>query len=275
LKGHTNQKVIKIKDEIEVNVSRDFSFSFHKIAIYVGYSKELEVTQNDRKIINDLLLQGFQVVFVKATDSQKRFLDWGEEDFLSSNLITVTRGNFGYDFGSWALALNKFPEIRKFKSVLFMNDSLLGPLFDSSPFFAHFENSSCDVWGATINNEFFPHIQTYLLGFKNQVLLDKPLRHFWRDIRVQKDKESVVHKYELGFSKLLYSESYSFETAFVSEMILDYDKNPTLFGWERLLELDFPYIKKMMINNPELGHDGYRIPFHIKKNYGIEVGELL
>ena len=269
-----SSRVLGLSDAFEVSIGQGFELKSQRIAVYVGYSDDAKVKKGDKRIINSLQECGYQVVFVRATDSDVRKLDWGAQD-LSKSIASIVRGNYGYDFGSWALSLALFPEIKHAEYVLFLNDSILGPFGGLQRFLTTFETSRCDVWAATINNQFFPHLQSYFLGFKNKVLSHKSLNSFWEDIKVQESKDAVVQKYELGLSRLLFSEAYVIDAAFPSEIVVDYDMNPTLNGWERLMELGFPFIKKMVIQQPELAMDGQRAPAYIADKFQENVWDLL
>lgn len=267
-------KVIDIDDNIVVSEGEEFEQSSDRFAIYVGYSEDVKVKQGDLRIINALRQCGYQVIFVRATDSEIRKIDWGNFD-LSASIASIVRGNHGYDFGSWALALSIFPKIKSAKYVLLLNDSILGPFGDLQPLLTSFESSKCDVWAATINNEFFPHLQSFFVGYKNMILATKVLSLFWNEISVQETKDAVIQKYELGLSRLLFSEAFIIDAAFPSEIIVDYALNPTIIGWERLMDLGFPFLKKMVIEQPQVTWDGLRAPGYIQRKYQENVWDLL
>ena len=102
-----------------------------------------------------------------------------------TGLTVLRRPNIGYDFGSWATAIDRYPVIAEARRVLLLNDSLVGPFATIEPLLAKFHASAADVWAVTDTAQFEYHLQSYVLGFAGQTLREPPLQAFWRDIRVE------------------------------------------------------------------------------------------
>lgn len=267
-------RVIDVQDDL-IKVDRLGSSDIsERVAVLVGYKEDTSVTRSDRRYIEAFIASGYRVIFVRATDGPKVDVDWGALGPIEG-VSSIVRSNFGYDFGSWAVAIREFPQLVYAKHVILSNDSIVGPFADFGPLARRFEAATADVWSATINNQHFPHLQSFFLGFNHQVLSDSPLREFWREVRIEREKDDVIEKYELGLSRLLFAEAYVTDCAYPSQIVLDYDMNPSVIGWERLMDLGFPFVKKMVLEQPHLAWDGERAPGYVQRTFGEDVWEWL
>ena len=117
---------------------------------------------------------------VVSTSESSEPLDWGID--RPTGLTVLRRPNVGYDFGSWATAIDRYPVIAEARRVLLLNDSLVGPFTTIEPLLAKFHASAADVWAVTDTAQFEYHLQSYVLGFTGQTLREPPLQAFWRDV---------------------------------------------------------------------------------------------
>ncbi|PVU82122.1 hypothetical protein DDP54_02850 [Cellulomonas sp. WB94] len=200
-------------------------------------------------------------------------LDWG--DFTLGDTTVMRKPNVGYDFGSWAIALARFPDIASAENVVLANDSLVGPFASISKLFAAFHSSPADVWGLTETLQFSRHLQSFFVGYRGGVLRDEPLARFWRDIRHFDDKNDVIHRHEIGLGRLLFSEGYTVDAAFPAGQVVDAADNPTIIGWRTLLERGMPLVKRELVRSPHLAEDGADIGAEVRRRYGTDVAEWL
>lgn len=197
---------------------------------------------------------GYKTVFIisgEITISKKTFAE------MSRTVdIIYQRPNKGYDFGSWASALERLHYLENSTKVLLINDSIVGPFFDLDQVLSDFERCNSDVWTAVRSGQYFPHIQTFFWGFNEGVLSAAPIRHFWKSIPATIDREVIISKCELGISRLLFAEGFSTE-AFIDppDVGLDWE-NPTIFAWRGLIEAGFPFLKRQLLRRPELSPTG-------------------
>lgn len=259
-------RVRKVADPIIVVGDEKALAAARRVVIYATYFEGHELRYRDRRFVSAFLEAGYSVVLVQASSSGPKTLSWGEGE-LPERVVLISRSNFGYDFGSWSIGMKRFPFLAKMEFVLLTNDSIVGPFAGLEGILQKFETSNADVWSATMNNQFFPHLQSYFMGFRKRVLADRPLRQFWRGIRVEANKDDVVMKYELGLTRLLFSEAYVFDCALPSRVLVDYDQNPSLQAWDRMMLLGFPYLKKMVIEQPELAWNSAAAKQFIQEQY--------
>ncbi|MBC7594087.1 MAG: hypothetical protein H7288_09140 [Kineosporiaceae bacterium] len=238
-----------------------------RIAVVASFGTSTTVARSLEAMVMGLEKCNYSVIVVRASDDSTP-LRWSKA--YSGNAVIVRKPNVGYDFGSWALALHIYPQLRTRRFVLLTNDSLVGPFESLTGVIADFEASPGDVWSATNTTQFFPHIQSFFMGFHSGVLDDPAVKDFWFSLRVETDKQRIIGKYELGFSQLLFGEGFAVSSGFASERVVAAGLNPSITGWRRLVELGFPFVKRELILNPTLVHDGGHIPEFIQSKYGID-----
>jgi len=102
----------------------------------------------------------------------------------------------------------------------------------------------------TASYQFARHIQSYFLAYRGGILQDQPWRDFFNSIRVEPDKDDVVLAYELGVSRVSFSECYSTDVWVTGpELGVPYS-NPTVDGWKNLIESGFPFLKRTIMTHP-------------------------
>jgi len=231
-----------------------------------------QVSLSLAELVRSLDAVGYPVIVVRASDDHSP-LRWPEAP--PSSTIVVRKPNIGYDFGSWAVALDMFPSITKRRHVILANDSMVGPFAPLDEMSASFEASTSDVWGATSTLQYAPHLQSYFLGFRDGALADPAVRQFWRSIHHLEDKSRIISDYELGLSGLLRAEGLTSSAWFASERVVAPTDNPVINGWQKLVELGFPFVKREIIQNPTVAHDARRAPEIIRERFGVDIADWL
>ncbi len=188
----------EVKNEMYFE-SKNANLSASKIAVLAQWSESEHLTYSTERLIQELLDCGFQVVLVSACESSERLI---VSPFLLDQITIVRKPNFGYDFGSWSVGLQVFPEIELADEVLLLNDSLIGPFGKLQKILNQMNDSPYSVTGLTDSIEIDYHIQSYMMHFKNGSLRDTVFRSFWRNVRHEANKNDVIQKYEVGLSRL-------------------------------------------------------------------------
>jgi len=239
----------------------------NRIAVIASYGPTAEVSTSLEQMVMRLEECGYTAVISRASNDTAPLQF--SADYTGSAII-IRKPNIGYDFGSWAVALNLFPKIRRTRYVLLVNDSLVGPFGSLAPLVADFEASHADVWAATNTTQFFPHIQSFFMGFHRNVLNDGPMKFFWNNLQVETDKTRIIHQYELGLSRFLFGEAYAVTACYQAELVVETGLNPSVWGWKRLLELGFPFVKRELVVNPALVPDAEQLPEIVSARYGAD-----
>ena len=111
----------------------------------------------------------------------------------------LVRDNIGYDFCMWKMALQQV-DYRGFDEVVLMNSSIYGPVSPVQPLFEEMDKRECDFWGITECFALQPHVQSYFLVFKQQVIRSPQFATFWDSVLPYRDKWEVILSYEVGLS---------------------------------------------------------------------------
>lgn len=243
-----------------------------RAAIVAHWASSPRVNRSTSRLVTSLLEADYEVVLASSAEGEA-LLDW--VDGRPERVTVLRRPNLGYDFGSWATALDRYPDIAEAPEVILVNDSLAGPFAPIDHLLDHFTASAASVWGLTDTTQFCHHLQSYFLGFKRGTLLEAPVRRFWRSIRAEPSRDAVIWNYELGLSNLLRREHVVFEAAVPYWRVVGDDRNPTILGWRRLLELGVPFVKRQLLREPQLAPDGADAPAEIRRRFGVDVDDWL
>jgi hypothetical protein len=178
-----------------------------RVAVMAHWSVDPEPSRSVVTMLGELAAGGYETVLVSAAEVAGpigRACSWAPgEPEMARGTTVLRRANVGYDFGSWAAALEAFPGIRQAPRVLLVNDSLIGPFSTLAPILADFEACETPVWGLSGSLQHRPHVQSFFVGYRDGVLDSPPMRGFWTDIRVEARKSKIVRYDELGLSEAL------------------------------------------------------------------------
>jgi hypothetical protein len=231
---------ILLKDKIQFE-SKNADLTNSSIAIVAQFSTSPTITESLARYIETFLSKGFSVVLVSACESQSK-IQLNPE--IKSKITLIRKPNLGYDFGSWAIALDVFPEILNANRLILTNDSLIGPLSSIDSIFESLENSRFDITGITDNSELQYHLQSYLLFLKENAIRNLNIQEFLKSVIHLDLKNEVILKYELGLTRTAQLSGLYVGALFPWNLIVKPGSNPSLSGWKRLIELGFPFLKK-------------------------------
>lgn len=214
-----------LKDNLRrAKVYGDLNPNMRKAAIIAQYTPGITATKSLFPLVRSLQNLGYSVVVVSSRDDsvgpgeeghleEKSFQEirWVDVDVVCNrpkDVVLVCRPNEGYDFGSWAAAFYLIPQLLDVDFLLQVNDSIVGPFWGLDAIVENFENSYGDIWGLVRSRQHFPHIQSYFVGYKRDVLKSAAFSAFWSSVRPQKTKRNVIDRYELGLSSILRREGF-------------------------------------------------------------------
>ncbi|PTR16608.1 rhamnan synthesis protein F [Nitrosospira sp. Nsp2] len=234
----------------EGSISPDYN---KPVCLFCSYDSEGVVRENVYQYLDELALAGFNIVFISSSDAIR---DTDMEKLSRCCIRIMNRENKGYDFYGWKTGLEKYAEYRYHSGLLLANDSVLGPLFSIRDIIARFARCEADVVGMTESFHFHPHLQSYFIYCKKNVILSEEFVRFFREVDTLELKIAIIRKYEVGFSRLLgarfrLSALYGLETVLAR---FDYHQRPvrwiepTFHLWKPLItELKFPFLKKSVL----------------------------
>ena len=243
-----------------------------RAALLAHYSDQPQVTRSFRRLVAELHDAGYTVAVMSSATCRSP-LDWGGD--LPGGVTVLRKPNVGYDFGSWTAAMAALPTLTSAGRVIVANDSLVGPFASIDHLIGAYERSAADVWGLTETRQFFPHLQSYFLGFSGGVLRDRCLSDFWRNVRQEATKTDVIWRNELGLARLLRFEGFSVDAAYVNDDVVAPGSNPTIIGWEKLLVSGFPFVKREIVVNPDVAPRGQQVAVRVSERFGERLSDWI
>lgn len=196
----------------------------------------------------------------------------------------ITRGNAGFDFGSWKEAFLQTPEWPLADQILLCNDSIYGPLFDLKTVFLEMAKGDYDFWGLSDNTQFWYHLQSFFLVFNKRLIQSPVFKDFWDKVEYLEDKMQIIMRYELGLTATFQHHGFKAGSYFQLQpkdqckvkrlalrkavraslsdpkLFLNFREtyrahsllNKTHYFWQEMLDRKFPYVKvELMRANPE------------------------
>lgn len=252
---------------------RDIGLSPHpfrgdRTAFIASYGNAETFSRSVIELTRALTLRSYDVVVVRASGTGVRASWPADEEAIRPTI--VWRPNTGYDFGSWAVGIDTFKVLAARPYVLLFNDSMVGPFGPIDAMIDHFEATTAEAWSATSTLQFEPHLQSFILGFRDGLLARYPLSRFWQSIRSLGDKQQVIHEYEMGLSRLLEREMLTTDAFRPAEMVVRGELNPVIDGWDTLLASDFPFVKRELLRLEHFAPIREKIREDVGRRYGQE-----
>ncbi len=196
---------------------------------------------------------GYKVVLCTSSElSAKKALE-STQDFAHA---IIYRNCAGYDFTSWKAAFTLFPSLWQCSELILTNDSYFGPLslknFENGLGIVHkrMQDFTCDFWGISFSWQQVPHIQSYYMVIKPQVLQSEALKKFFDAVPLCPERKTAIAQ-ELSFTLWLALHGFkpaAFCFALGSKAIQKV--NPSLHGHEVMLKRGVSIIKREAVRSP-------------------------
>jgi hypothetical protein len=257
----------QVRDSISIetnNANPDSS----KIAVVAQWSQDSVLSLSTNKLISQLIKNGYEVFLVSACEDPDSLVLDNE---ILKRITIIRKPNIGYDFGSWSIGLSMFPKIFKAQEVLLVNDSNSGPFGELEKLLVQMNESPYDITGITDSLEHRYHIQSYMMHFKNGSISHRAMVEFWGNIRSQGDKVAVVLAYELGMTSRAQANGLLVGAIYPWNLLIEYIGNPSVKAWRKLLELDYPFIKREVTRSLTAKQISTLIETHFRKSEDIEL----
>lgn len=183
-----------------------------------------------------------------------------------------------YDFGSYKrcyLWAKENLDLETYDTVYLVNDSVFGPLHDLGECLERMEGQGKDAFCiAYFPHKTHPHMQTWFVGFTQNVFLQEWFDEFMQSVEKTSSKEEVCVKYEEGLSKLLESKGIAIASLYSAPHKDIYNK-PLKYYRKGL-----PFVKKSSFvrHNGSLGYQLRKevadLPEDVKEAVLSEAGML-
>ena len=223
------------------------------VCLFSSYDSESIVRESVYYYLRQLKMAGFDTVFISTSDAISE-LDL--KKLAGYCIRIISRENRGYDFYSWKVGLEAYPQYHEHAGLLLANDSVYGPLFDFGDIITRLGNCDADIVGMTDSFRYYPHLQSYFIYCKRSVVLSKEFINFFDQVKVIQLKSVVVRKYEVGFARIL-GKQFRLAALYPLEDMLDQaayierpkcEIDPTFRLWKLLIvKFKFPFLKRSLL----------------------------
>lgn len=240
-------KYEQIKDEIFFE-AKNANFQAKRIAVLAHWSVSEQMSYSTEKLIQELLNCNYEVLLVSTCESRERLV---LSPRVHNKITIIRKPNRGYDFGSWSIGLQTFPEIKFADEVLLINDTLAGPFEKLDNILDKARSSPFDITGLCDSIQIKYHIQSFFFHFKNGSLMNQTIWTFWCNVGHFDKKDDLIHQYELGFTELAAKE-LRLGALFPFNLSVDRFGASTLSSAKTFLELGNPFLKMGVIRSLSL-----------------------
>jgi len=212
-----------------------------RLCLFAGYSPENRVDDYVIHYLSELS---------KLSDVYYQAANYLTEEELRK-LDATTSGRWAtahekYDFGSWQKLIFRlgWQEIEKYDTVILANDSNYGPVQELTKIFNRMDASGLDAWGITENYGNTRHLQSYFLALNQAVVRNAAFRDFFESIAVEESKKKICEKYEIGLSRLMAENGFSFGPL-IDRSTLDVPFDADISTYQNtLLQNGSPFLKR-------------------------------
>lgn len=227
----------------EFNITSSLKM-FEDVLIMAHFDHEKQLSQPDLYLLRSFADAGFEIVLVTTAlshpNEHERF--WNQVSPIVNCLIT--RPNEGFDFGSWAVAINQLQISERVSGrLVLINNSMFGPFVPISELLADWP-LNCEVYGITSSNEFVKHVQSYFLGFRSAAVKSEAFQRYWKSEFREKNKWLTIFRFEMQWAK--YFSTAGFNVGVRHRPPNRFLRNPLTFCWNELLMTGMPFLKKSL-----------------------------
>jgi hypothetical protein len=260
-----------------MNLSQNRFFMPKKILLYAGYCKKGILDPLARAVFdstsNSFLERNIETIAVFTSDHH---FGPPKELLSSSSQRIFIRKNTGYDFGSWGLALDKI-NLEDYSHIIFMNDSIIGPLYSIAHLCAEIAGDESDYLGIVESAQIQDHYQSFLFSLSTRALKKLSIKDsFYKTVRMSEyddEREQTIATKEIPLLSIVRKSNLSSRVIWPKGTLVQNSANPSLDGWMRLLGSGFGYVKKSVLYDPAnkqsiqsvLSNTGYSLNLQIIK----------
>ena len=228
-----------------------------RVCIFSTYDEDSIVQDYVFHCLSEIKKCGFDVIFVSTSEGINERDEEKVAEF-SSNIII--RENEGYDFTSWKVG-TKYISWDIVETILFLNDSIIFPLYDFTEEMESMLRSRTDFWGLIDSQSNGHFINSFFWLFNKRIVRSEWFAEYCNGIPVE-SKKFYVEEYEAKIIDELHLNGFTYDTFIKCENLYEKRgfKNFKEYTHYRLfwdiLYADFgaPFLKKNILRKGNKEH---------------------
>jgi lipopolysaccharide biosynthesis protein len=169
-----------------------------RYAVYVTYDRRSLVADYVVAQVAALAALGYRILFISTSP---KLPEEEASKVLQYTWKVLHRRNIGYDFGSYKDGIRLIGSIDKVASLILMNDSCYGPLFDLSGIEQRAQANGPDILGVTEGWWKDYHLQSYFLRIDSHALRSRAFDNFWRTLPPYLPRALAIRLGEIRFTQ--------------------------------------------------------------------------
>lgn len=229
----------------EGSVSWLGEFVGDKVAMFATHMENGKMSPSVAKQLEELEVNRWPVVVIDTSPGNYEFT-WPEW------ATVIRRPNNNQDWASWATALNMMPGLWEAKTLLQMNDSLVGPLYPMGSLLRLMDADDADYVGLVENPEISYHFCAMFVSYCNNSINREPFKTFWKEIETVNHKDDHVTQHEIPLTTIALEANLKIKAIFTCEDV-DVDFSPLYQGARKLIDVGCPLMKRRMVHwNPDI-----------------------
>jgi rhamnosyltransferase len=218
-----------------------------RLIIYFFYDADGLVDRYVPYMLNALKTYSSEIFVVcngKLTDAGRNILSEITHKVLM-------RENKGFDVWAYKAAIDSYgwDELVKFDEVIFMNHTIMGPVFPFSEMFGKMDSEDVDFWGITkfhqvmlnpfnVEYGYIPeHIQSHWIAVRSNMLKSPLFKSYWDERPEIKDYSDAIGKHEAIFTKYFSDKGFSWKVYADFEGAEKFTDNPVINSPIKMFEL--------------------------------------
>jgi lipopolysaccharide biosynthesis protein len=176
----------------------DPNASSTRYAVYVTYDRRSLVADYVVCQVEALARLGYRVAVI----SNSRRLPANEAaKLLQHSWRVLHRRNFGHDFGAYKDGIRQIGPMEGVESLILMNDSCYGPLYNLDSVEQRAQASSADIWAITDSWSTKYHLQSYFLRIGRRALRSRAFGIFWATLLPYQSRALTIRLGEIRFTQ--------------------------------------------------------------------------
>jgi lipopolysaccharide biosynthesis protein len=179
---------------------QDPASSSNRYAVYVTYDRRSLVADYVVAQVAALAALGYRILFISTSPK----LPEDEAAKVLHHVWKVLhRRNIGYDFGSYKDGIRLIGPLDKVESLILMNDSCYGPLFDLAGIEQRAQANGPNILGVTDGWWKDYHLQSYFLRIDSHAVRSQAFDNFWRTLLPYLPRTLAIRLGEIRFTQYL------------------------------------------------------------------------